>query len=510
MGRRAGNIDSLDERLSFIGLDEDDRAVLKNIAPMVARAIGPALDVFYNKMRMTAETRRFFTDENHMSAAKGKQAQHWAKITSGAYDDNYWAGIRKIGETHARIGLEPRWYIGSYALIVEQLINEIVTAQSANLLRLRRGDPKAMARTLSSIVKAAMLDMEIAISVYLETLDEKRRQAESAGRQAVENERVIVTNSIGVGLRKLADKDLTFRLHEPMPDAYSALQANFNAAADLLAEAMTGVAGSANQINAGTRDISAASDDLARRTEQQAAGLEQTAAALGELVTTVKRSAEGAAHASRVVAHAKEDAEKSGIIVRKAVEAMTAIADSSQQISQIIGVIDEIAFQTNLLALNAGVEAARAGEVGRGFAVVASEVRALAQRSAEAAKEIKDLISKSSTQVAQGVELVGETGQALERIVGQVTEINNVVAQIAAGARDQATGLDEVNIAIGQMDQATQQNAAMVEEQTASVQSLSQETNQLASMVGQFQVGEALDADAGARRGAQLAARRHG
>ena len=170
---------------------------------------------------------------------------------------------------------------------------------------------------------------------------------------------------------------------------------------------------------------------------------------------------------------------------------MDAIAKSAEQISQIIGVIDEIAFQTNLLALNAGVEAARAGDAGRGFAVVASEVRALAQRSAEAAKEIKGLISASTTQVEHGVKLVGETGKSLERIMAQVTEINAVVGEIAAGAKEQATGLGEVNTAINQMDQMTQQNAAMVEQSTAATHSLSQETAQLSGLIGQFQLGRA-------------------
>ena len=205
----------------------------------------------------------------------------------------------------------------------------------------------------------------------------------------------------------------------------------------------------------------------------------------------MKKSAEGASHAREVVAAADEDAKKSAVVVRQAVEAMDAIAKSAQQISQIIGVIDEIAFQTNLLALNAGVEAARAGDAGRGFAVVASEVRALAQRSAEAAKEIKGLISASTTQVDHGVKLVAETGKSLERIMAQVAEINDVVGDIAAGAKEQATGLDEVNTAINQMDQVTQQNAAMVEESTAASHSLSQETAQLSELVGQFQVGRA-------------------
>ena len=319
--------------------------------------------------------------------------------------------------------------------------------------------------------------------------ERERERNEQAQREAIEQERAIVTNSIGVGLAKLAAKDLTYRMASDIPAAYRKLQTDFNEASGQLEQAMRSVAGSAGAIESGTQEISTAADDLSRRTEQQAASLEQTAAALEEITATVKKSAEGASQARAMVAAADDDTKKSSLVVRQTVEAMDGIAKSAGQISQIIGVIDEIAFQTNLLALNAGVEAARAGDAGRGFAVVASEVRALAQRSAEAAKEIKGLISASTTQVDHGVKLVGETGKSLERIMAQVSEINAVVGEIAAGAREQATGLAEVNTAINQMDQMTQQNAAMVEQSTAATHSLSQEIEQLSGLIGQFQLG---------------------
>ena len=242
-------------------------------------------------------------------------------------------------------------------------------------------------------------------------------------------------------------------------------------------------------MRSGSDEIADASDSLARRTEQQAASLEETAAALEEITATVRRTAEGASHARSVVAGAKTDAETGGEVVGRAIVAMNAIATSSRAITQIIGVIDEIAFQTNLLALNAGVEAARAGDAGRGFAVVAQEVRALAQRSAEAAKEIKGLISASTRQVGEGVDLVGQTGEALGRIVGQVAEINTVVTDIAASAQEQASGLQQINVAIAQMDQVTQQNAAMVEESTAASHALAREAGDLDRLMGRFQVG---------------------
>jgi methyl-accepting chemotaxis protein len=332
-----------------------------------------------------------------------------------------------------------------------------------------------------------------------EALQRQREEAAAeagiaAQRARLAEEQAAVVGRLGESLRKLAGGDLTARLNEGFSEAYAQIRDDFNEAIDKLKETMLSVVSSANAIQSGAREISSASDDLSRRTEQQAASLEETAAALDEITATVKKSAAGANHAREVVAAADEDAKRSARVVRQAVEAMDAIAKSAQQINQIIGVIDEIAFQTNLLALNAGVEAARAGDAGRGFAVVASEVRALAQRSADAAKEIKGLISASATQVDHGVKLVAETGRSLERILTQVTDINNVVSDIAAGAKEQASGLDEINTAINHMDQVTQQNAAMVEETTAASRSLSQETSQLSDLIGQFRVDAASEA----------------
>jgi methyl-accepting chemotaxis protein len=290
-------------------------------------------------------------------------------------------------------------------------------------------------------------------------------------------------------LRHLAEGDLTARIGEAFPGEYEKLRTDFNEAMGKLQEAMKTIVVNSGGIRTGAGEISQASDDLSRRTEQQAASLEETAAALDEITATVRKTAEGSKQANSVVATTRSDAEASGQVVQETVAAMAEIEKSSKQISQIIGVIDEIAFQTNLLALNAGVEAARAGEAGRGFAVVASEVRALAQRSSEAAKEIKGLISASSQHVETGVELVGEAGKALQGIVVKVNEISGLVSEIAASAQEQATALAEVNTAINQMDQVTQQNAAMVEQSTAASHSLTQEAEELMGLIARFQTG---------------------
>ncbi len=324
---------------------------------------------------------------------------------------------------------------------------------------------------------------------------EQRQHAEEA-RAGGESERLrtaeeqaVVVDSIADGLTKLSAGVLTHRIGTAFAPAYEKLRTDFNDAMGQLQETMKVVAGNTAGISSGTDEIAQASDDLSRRTEHQAASLEETAAALDEITATVKKTAMSARDASAAVGQARTEAVRSGDVMTDAVQAMGQIEQSSKQISQIIGVIDEIAFQTNLLALNAGVEAARAGEAGRGFAVVASEVRALAQRSAEAAKEIKTLISASSQQVGHGVELVGETGQALQSIVAKVAEIDLLVTEIASSAQEQASGLTQVNTAVNQMDQVVQQNAAMVEQATAATHSLKRDAGELERLISRFQVG---------------------
>jgi methyl-accepting chemotaxis protein len=302
--------------------------------------------------------------------------------------------------------------------------------------------------------------------------------------------RVRAVDALGKGLAELAANNLAHRLEEALDPPYEKLRTDYNAAATQLCELVGGIISNTQAIRSGSKEVAQAADDLSRRTEQQAASLEETAAALDQVTATVRKTAEGAVHAREAVTRARADAEKSGTVVREAVVAMGEIEASSRRITDIIGVIDEIAFQTNLLALNAGVEAARAGDAGRGFAVVASEVRALAQRSAEAAKEIKGIIAASARQVKTGVKLVGETGEALGRIVTQVAKVTSVVSEIAASAQEQASGLAEVNTAVNSMDQATQQNAAMVEQSTAASQSLAQEADGLAALASHFRVGE--------------------
>ncbi|MFZ5669526.1 MAG: HAMP domain-containing methyl-accepting chemotaxis protein [Pseudomonadota bacterium] len=390
-------------------------------------------------------------------------------------------------------------------LFFEFKVWRVLVQMSGVMQRLAKGDFEA------EVVGAARRDevgeMARAVQVFRDNgLEVRRLESETDALQTASQEeraetdrrlareaaeRAFVVEQIAACLARLSKGDLTVRQRDEFPPEFKKLRDDFNAAMDDLESAMQLIAARSDGIHAGTQEISQASDMLARRTEQQAASLEEAAAALEQLTDTVRTSAENAKVARVAVADAKSSAEQSGDVVSNAVAAMSEIERSAQQISEIIGVMDEIAFQTNLLALNAGVEAARAGEAGRGFAVVATEVRALAQRSTVAAKEIKTLISASTRQVGAGVSLVGETGEALRQIVAQVGDINTAISGIAAAAEEQADSLLQINTTVSQMDKVTQQNAAMAEESTAASHSLGREADELTRLISRFHIERA-------------------
>lgn len=349
-------------------------------------------------------------------------------------------------------------------------------------------------RRYLSIKACPIMDAGGVVIGVVETLEDytAHKASQSALEEAGRSQAGIVELIAG-GLDQLANGSLACRLEDAVPPAYEKLRSDFNATMARLQDVMTTVSANAEAMKAGSEGIVSTADDMSRRTEQQAANVEETAAALDQITSAVKQTSSGASEVRNLVALAKADAERSSEVVQQTVAAMGGIEQSSGQIGQIIGVIDEIAFQTNLLALNAGVEAARAGDAGRGFAVVASEVRALAQRSAGSAKEIKGLVTVSGQQVVKGAALVAETGRKIASILAQISRIDGVVGNVAASVQEQSTGLGEVNAAINSIDRITQQNAAVAAEASAASHALADEAEMLMQAMGHFDLGQAVE-----------------
>lgn len=462
------DVSNIDSRLDFFELHADARTDFSSIGRLIEKHAPEALGKFYDKVAVTPEAARFFPSREMMNHASDKQLQHWRFIFQSTLDEEYYRRAETIGKVHARIGLDASLYFGAYSQILGAIIEKAVTRSIFGWIP----GMNRLARRISTLVKVALLDMDIAVTTIFRTKEDEQKR---------------VIDQVGQGLQALARGNLCVELPD-LPKDYQQLGHDFTETTTSLRDMIASVSDSFASIRSGASEISTASDDLARRTERQAAALEETAAALRELTSSVQQTALDAGGARTAAHEANRDANAGGEIVGKAVIAMSNINQSSGEIGAIVDVIDSIAFQTNLLALNAGIEAARAGSAGLGFAVVANEVRALAQRSAEAAKDIKQLITQSSGQVGTGVQLVGETGEALEHIVERVQDVTGLVQEIADKAEAQASGIQQVNSAVAQMDQMTQQNAAMVEQSTAAATSLAEQAARVSAIVARFRI----------------------
>jgi methyl-accepting chemotaxis protein len=406
---------TLAERLKFIDFGEQDAAALRRVRPVMERNLDRILTKFYAHIETYPNLMEMFGGPAGVAHARSAQAQHWLQLFASSFDAAYVGRVLRIGKTHSRIGLEPRWYIAGYSLAFGELLT--VAAEAS------RWKPTERAATLKALTKAVMLDMDFAISVYIE-----QSKVETAER----------------------------------------------------------IAGSVDAIRAAASEISQGSNDLATRTERQASALQQTVATMAEISATVSMNAQNSEQARKLAADALARAEAGGNAMSSVVAAMSGIEGSSSRIAEIIQVMEEISFQTKLLALNAAVEAARAGESGKGFAVVAQEVRSLADRSRQASQQIRELIAQSSREVGQGVKLVGGAGESLSGIVDIVRRVAEIAPEIAAGSREQSRSITEINKALGDLDAATQQNAALVEQSSASAASLAEQARQLVEVVASF------------------------
>ncbi len=440
---------SVAERMGLINFDSDSAERISQFQAIIERELPKALDKVYDQIRATPAARSFFCEEAHISAAKDAQMARWRSIVSGRFGGEYFAYVRTIGKTNAGIGLEPRWHIAGCCLIVEHLISAILSElwpKSVFRFGLAEAADKAGA-ALGSLVKAAFMDMDLAISAHLEE-EAATRAKLSAARDRADGEQRLAIERLVTALQSISSFTEGVRL--------------------------------------GAQAIEAASNDLSRRAGQQAASLEGTVAAVNEIAAAVGKTAEGARQAAAVAGAARNEAQQGAEIVRQAIDAVGGIETSSSRISRMIVALDEIVFQTKLLALNGGVEAARAGEAGRGFSAVASEVRALVQRSAEAIKEIKGQMLASSEHASEGVALVAKAGEALQRIETRASEIDAAVSNIASCVKKQAEGVAHADAAANHMVLVAQQDTALVEQATAASRSLANQSRMLSSMIGQF------------------------
>ncbi|WP_373355518.1 methyl-accepting chemotaxis protein [Pseudoroseicyclus sp. CXY001] len=455
------------KRLQYFGIGPEQQGLLKRARTALEPSFDAILDTFYAFCRSTPEFAAFFRDEGHMRFARDRQKAHWLMLLSGEFSAEYLASCKRVGEAHYRITLPFTLYLAGYARVSAH-VKEILIHKAG-----RFGGPAALAAQLGAVDRAFQLDMELVIDAFFEA--RQKHEAEAA------------IGHVAEGLRRFASRDFSQAIaKEGFPEKFHAIREDYNAAVSSFSEAMATIARAIGALNALTGEIAGNASDLSLRTESQAATIEETVAAMQTLTENVRETAERATLVDTRIGETSRGAEASSAAVAAAVEALSKIEASSAEMGNKVRVIDDIAFQTNLLALNAGVEAARAGEAGKGFAVVASEVRSLAERSAEAAKEIRALISTNTKIIRDGVEKGDQVNERLGEIVRGVTEVSGLVSQISASTTEQASSISEVNEATGALGTVTQNNAAMAEETTAATRGMKQNAEELEALIRSF------------------------
>lgn len=460
--------------VSKFALADKEHKHLVEAGALVVPHLDTVLDEFYAFAEADDEAAKFFASKEVLSHARSAQKRHWEMLLSGTFSDDYFKSAETIGQVHFRIQLPFDLYLAGYARATSN-IQKVLGRQFGTTV-----SPRARRRLyefFGALNRVFALDTFYVIEAYF---------------AAQSQEQEIAFDHITKGIERVGARDLTTLIPGPeesdYPQRYDQVRCTLNELMTNLSQTLGTIQTSTSTLQSSAVSIADSAQELSHRTETQAATLEQTAAAVEEITSSMRSSSEATAETSEVSSKAQKFAENGNAVVSSAVDKMQEIAESSHKMSQIIGVIDDISFQTNLLALNAGVEAARAGEAGRGFAVVASEVRALAQRAATSASEIKDLISVSVGHVEDGVQLVNQAGEALDQIVEDVKRVTDLSTDVSSSAKEQFTGLSEINTGVSQLDGVTQQNAAMVEEASAAARTMQGDAEELAALVSSFKV----------------------
>ncbi|MBW4024160.1 MAG: globin-coupled sensor protein [Proteobacteria bacterium] len=476
---------TLSDRLAFMEIDGAAIQRLRDMKQVLMDALPAALDKVYSKLQADPATQATFARPGMVESARLRHSKPWDMLSDGRLDEDYLAAASRSGDFNARIGLEPARFIGGQAILMEQLIAAVLKARwpRRGFGRSRQG-PEEVAADLGTLAKAAMLDIELALHAYMERLDDARTADDDTARTAD-----AVSRAWRPVLAALAAGDLTQRIAGDLPHEYQRLGDEFNAAMETLQGMLIAASRNAGTVTNGARDTAQMADDLSFKTERQVAGLRQTSATLSEISASARRMSETARDARKAAAAATAQVEQSDAALRAAAGAMGGIGTSARDIGDIVAVIDGIARQTNLLALNAGLEAARAGEAGRPFAVIATEVRALAQRSAEAVKDIRELMLRAGHQVEDGLQRVDDSRRAVAHVIDHTVQIDRLVGDIEASAGRQAAGLRQTETAMRNMDQANRHAAGVAEDASAAGRSLVAEAEALLGLMRGFRIG---------------------